>query len=124
MSNPVTRTGLIVLTLFASATAAGAEGKIDKLMGVARGVLMDGDEAGHAAALLVLAAHRMPGSLGRDHGIIDRKDGATWIAEQRIDALIHQGLHHHFRSGHLLRRHRLGPRPRSIYEVRAIKKAR
>ncbi|WP_246737442.1 DUF4893 domain-containing protein [Nordella sp. HKS 07] len=32
MSNPVTRTGLIVLALFASATAAGAEGKIDKLM--------------------------------------------------------------------------------------------
>ena len=36
-------------------------------MGVAGGVLMDGDQAGHAAALQVFAAHRMAGALGRDH---------------------------------------------------------
>ena len=36
-------------------------------MGVAGGVLVHGDQAGHAAALQIFAAHRMAGALGRDH---------------------------------------------------------
>ena len=35
--------------------------------------------------------------------VIDRKDRAARIAEQVVDALILQGLHHHFGAGHRLR---------------------
>ena len=38
-----------------------------QFMGVARGVLMHGDEAGDAAALQIFAAHRVAGALRRDH---------------------------------------------------------
>jgi hypothetical protein len=36
-------------------------------MGIARGVLVDGDQARHAAALLVFAAHGVARALRRDH---------------------------------------------------------
>ncbi len=41
-------------------------------MGIARGILMDGDETGNATALLILAAHRVTGAFRRDHENVDR----------------------------------------------------
>ena len=41
--------------------------------------------------------------------IIDRQNRTAGIAEQGICPLIDHGLHHHFRAGHLLGRHRLVP---------------
>ncbi len=40
-------------------------------MGIAAGIVMDGDEAGHAATLLIFAAHRVAGALGGDHDDVD-----------------------------------------------------
>jgi hypothetical protein len=41
-------------------------------MRVARRILVDGDQARHAAALLVFAAHRVARALRRDHHDVDR----------------------------------------------------
>ena len=38
---------------------------------VARRVLVDGDQARHAAAVLILAAHRVAGALRRDHDHVE-----------------------------------------------------
>ncbi len=40
-------------------------------MGVAGGVLVDGHQAGHAVAFLVLAADQVAGALGGDHADVD-----------------------------------------------------
>ena len=40
-------------------------------MGIAGGVLVDGDEAGHAAAALIFRAHGVAGPLGSDHDHVD-----------------------------------------------------
>jgi hypothetical protein len=53
----------------AAADAAGVGQR--EVMRVARGVLVDGDQARHAAALLVFAAHRVARALRRDHEHVD-----------------------------------------------------
>ena len=40
-------------------------------MRIAARVLMDRDQAGHAAALHIFAAHGVAGALGRDHDHVD-----------------------------------------------------
>ncbi len=42
-----------------------------QILGLAAGVLVDGDERGNAASFLVLAAHQMAGALGGDHDHVD-----------------------------------------------------
>ena len=42
-----------------------------EVLGLAGGVLVDGDEARHAAALGVGAAHEVAGALGGDHDHVD-----------------------------------------------------
>ena len=53
-----------------------------EVVGVARGVLRDGDQAGHAAALLVFAAHRVAGPFRRDH---DHVDGLLRLDQVEVD---------------------------------------
>ena len=55
-------------------------------MGIAGGVLVDGDQARHAAAALILAAHRMTRALGRDHHHIEARTGLDQV-EMDIEAM-------------------------------------
>ena len=55
-------------------------------MRVARGILMDSDKTGHAAALLILATHRVTGALGRDHQHVDGLLGLDEI-EMDVEAM-------------------------------------
>ncbi len=56
----------------AGAGAADALGvRQGQLQALARGVLLDGHDAGDAAALLVLAADQVAGALGGDHADVD-----------------------------------------------------
>src|SRR5207249_12062123 len=57
---------------------------------VAAGILRDGEETRHAPALLVLAAHEVAGSFGRDHedvhvGGRDRSEEHTSELQSRFD---------------------------------------
>ena len=54
----------------AAAADPGGVGE-DEAVGVAGGVLVDGHQAGHAVAFLVLAADQVAGALGRDHADVD-----------------------------------------------------
>ena len=67
-------------------------------MGVAAGVLVDGDEARHAAAALVFRAHGMAGALRRDHQDVEigaRLDEVEMdveaVREHQRRALLHVG---------------------------------
>ena len=65
-------------------------------------------------ALLVAHEHMLDEVLVEQR-VIDRQHRAARIAENRIDALILQGLHNHFRAAHLVRhviRPSVGPRAR------------
>src|SRR5699024_6579861 len=53
---------------------------------VAGGVLLHGDEAGHALAGLVLRAHRVAGALGGDHDDVDILGGLD-AAEVDVEAV-------------------------------------
>ena len=89
-------------------------------MGIAAGVLVDGDQAGHAAALEIFAAHGVAGALGGDHQHVQvgaRLDQLEMhveaVGEQQRRALLHvvlqfvlvdvglqlvrRGHHHHIR---------------------------
>ena len=89
-------------------------------MGIAAGVLMHRDQAGHAAALQIFAAHGMAGALGRDHQHVQigaRLDQLEMdveaMGEQQRRALLHVvrqfvlvdvglqfvGRHHHHHIG-------------------------
>ena len=58
--------------MIAGAAAADPRGVgEDEVVGVAGRVLVDGHQAGHAAALLVLAADQVARALGRDHADVD-----------------------------------------------------
>jgi hypothetical protein len=66
---------------------------------IAARVLMDGDQAGHAAALLIFAAHGVARALGRDHDHVDvgaRLDQAEMdveaVGEGERRALLHVAL--------------------------------
>ena len=80
----------------------------------ARGHQQHADLAGRAGialgrmgrALLVAHQHVLHEVLLED-GVIDRKDRTAGIAENRLDALVLQGLDDHFRTGHLFRHGRL-----------------
>jgi hypothetical protein len=78
----------------AGAADAAAVGQRE-LLGVAGGVLVDGDEAGDAAALLEDLAHAVAGGLRRDHGDVDvlRRDDAL---EADVEAV---GEHQHLAGG-------------------------
>ena len=86
---------------FDDAGAPAADGRSvsqAQIVGVAAGVLMDGDQARHAAALLVFAAHRVAGPLGRDHQdveVLARLDQAEMhveaVGEEQCRALFHVG---------------------------------
>ena len=67
-------------------------------MGVAAGVLVDRDQAGHAAAALVFGAHRVAGALRRDHQHVEvgaRLDQVEMhveaVGEHQRRALLHVG---------------------------------
>ena len=65
----------------AGAADAAAVGQRE-LLGVAGGVLVDGDQAGDAAALLEHLAHEVAGGLRGDHGHVDvlrRDDALKWM---------------------------------------------
>ncbi len=64
----------------AAADAAGIRQR--QVMGVAGGILVYGDQARHAAALLVFAAHRMAGALWRDH---DNVDAVHWLDQGEMN---------------------------------------
>ena len=69
-----------------------------EIVGVAAGVLMDRDQAGHAAAALIFGAHGVAGALGRDHQHVEigaRLDQVEMdveaVGEQQRGALLHVG---------------------------------
>ena len=57
-----------------------------EVAGLARGVLGHGDEARHAAALGVGAAHEVAGALRGDHGHVDAR-GRGDLAEADVEAV-------------------------------------
>ena len=57
-----------------------------QLQGRAAGVLLDGDQAGHALAVLELAAHQVARALGGDHGDVDAGRGLD-VAEADVEAV-------------------------------------
>ena len=48
------------------------------LPGLTRGVLLHGDQAGNADALLVFGPHQVAGTLGRHHDDVDFGAGTIW----------------------------------------------
>ena len=67
----------------ARASAADATGIGQRqIVGVLRGILLDCDQAGHAATLLVFAAHRVAGTLRRDH---DHVNGLLRLDQVEVD---------------------------------------
>ena len=80
----------------ARADAAGIRKR--DVLGMAAVVLLDGDQAGHALALHILAAHRMAGALGRDHDHVEVRGGfyelevdVEAVGEHQHIALLHIG---------------------------------
>ena len=57
-----------------------------QLLGLAAGVLVDGDQRRHALALFVLAAHEVTGALGGDHDDVDVL-GRHDLAEVDVEAV-------------------------------------
>ncbi len=103
-----------------AAAADGRRVRQAQVMGIARGILVHRDQAGHAAALEIFAAHGVAGALGGDHQYVQvgaRLDQLEMdieaVGEQERGALLHvvlqfvlvdvglqlirRGHHHHVR---------------------------
>ena len=70
-----------------------------QIVRVAAGILVDRDQARHAAALLIFAAHRVAGALGRHHQHVEigaRLDQVEMdveaVREEQRRALLHVGV--------------------------------